>query len=71
MAYVGYGYRPSEDEFEEVLAEIGRTVDADMLDDPDFFSWSPEELTYMAIREQAYRICRYFEWTLEGGRIDV
>ena len=50
---------------------ISEQVNRDMIDDPDFFDWSIEERNYMAIREQAYRIARYYGWTLEGGRIDV
>ena len=70
MAYIGDGDFPSIDELQSVARDIAREVDADMLDNPEFFDWSYEERNYMCIREQAYRIARYFNWTLEGGRIN-
>lgn len=70
MAYIGDGDFPSVDELQSVARDIAREVDADMLDNPEFFDWSVDERNYMCIREQAYRIARYFNWTLEGGRIN-
>lgn len=71
MAYVGNGETPSLKDFEDIANGISRQVDSDLFDEPNFFDWSVEERKYMATREQAFRIARYFGWTLEGGRIDV
>ena len=65
---IGNGYRPTLDEFMEVLNEIEREVDFSIMDDPEFFDWTVEQRNYMAIREQAFRVARHFKWTLEGGR---
>lgn len=71
MAYIGGGEIPSLDVFDSVVADISKTVNRDIINDPNFFEWSIEERNYMAIREQAYRTALEFGWTLEGGRIDV
>ena len=65
---IGNGYRPDVNEFDEIVANIRNRVDIELLDHPDFCEWTPEERSYMAIREQAYQIARYFEWNMEGGR---
>ena len=70
IAYNDYGYIPSLDEFNDVVKDISKEVDRELKYDPNFYNWSFPERNYMAIREQAYRIVRYFEWTMEGGRID-
>ena len=70
VAYIGYGERPDIEEFKSVVSDIAVEVDADMRLEPNFYEWTVEERNYMAIREQAYRIARYFGWTLEGGRFD-
>lgn len=71
VAYIGYGERPSIDEFNSIVMDIAQDVNISIVNDPSFFEWSLSERNYMAIREQAYRISREFGWTLEGGRIDV
>ena len=70
IAYNNYGITPSMEEFNKITQIISNAVDADISNDPDFYNWSFPERNYMAIREQAYRIVHYFEWTMEGGRID-
>ena len=70
MAYIGDGIVPEINEFDDVVKSIANEVNMSMIDDPNFYDWTIPEKNYMAIREQAYRIARHFEWTLEGGRID-
>ena len=70
IAYNNYGTTPTTNEFDEITKKISDDVNVDLLNDPDFYNWSLPERNYMAIREQAYRIVRFFEWTMEGGRID-
>ncbi|MBO5957536.1 MAG: hypothetical protein J6Q39_08275 [Bacteroidales bacterium] len=71
MAYVGSGEIPSVEEFDMMAESIGRAVNYEIIEHPNFFDWTIEERNYMAIREQAYRIAQNYGWTLEGGRIDV
>lgn len=69
-ASVGYGWRPSKEEFDKIVSAIRKETDSDLLNDPSFYEWSIPERNYMAIREQACRIARYFEWELEGGKLE-
>ena len=71
VAYIGYGDRPMLEEFEEAARKIRREVDLEIPNYTNFYDWTLAERNYMAIREQAFRIARYFGWTLEGGRLDV
>ena len=66
---VGNGIRPTEEELNEDKKRIAKEVDSDILEMTIENGWTPEEATYMAIREQAYRIARYYEWELEGGHL--
>lgn len=68
-AYVGDGYRPDDAEFQEASKYIGRDVDMELLDDPHFFEWTPEERVFHAVCEQSFRIARHFKWTMEGGQL--
>lgn len=70
VARVGDGVRPTPEEYEAFKEKIKMEVNYDMMEDPDFYSWSLEERNYAAIREQAYRIAREYKWTLEGGNIN-
>ncbi|MGM9587828.1 MAG: hypothetical protein ACI3VA_10120 [Candidatus Limivicinus sp.] len=70
IAYNNYGITPTSEEFDDFVRDLSVEVNTDMSNDPDFYHWSIPERNYMAIREQAYRIVRFFEWTMEGGRID-
>ena len=67
---IGNGIRPTEDEFNEDKKRIAKEVDSDMLEMAIEHNWTPEETTYMAIKEQAFRIARHYEWELEGGRLE-
>lgn len=67
---VGTGVRPTKEEFYDETDIIASEVDIDIQSHPMFEQWTPEERNYMAIREQAYRIARHYEWELEGGRED-
>lgn len=64
---VGNGWRPTLEEFEEEVEWIADEVDRDIMEMPEYDSWTIEERNYMAIREQAYRIARHYEWDLMGG----
>lgn len=66
---IGNGYRPSKEEFTDAMKYIQMDVDSSILDREEAELWSPEERTYAAIREQAYRIAREFGWSLKGGRL--
>lgn len=70
MAYVGEGWIPSDEEFDEAVEQLRQEATYAVMEDPNFFEWSVSERTYMAIREQTYRITMNFGWTMEGGRID-
>ena len=69
MVSTGNGWRPTMDEYTEAVDEMRAQADADTTLDPNFYEWSSSERTYVAIREQAYRIARHFEWRLEGGSL--
>lgn len=65
--FIGDGWRPTLDEFKEVEIGIRADTDNDMVEQAMNRGWTPEELTYMCIREQLYRTCIRFGWTVEGG----
>ena len=69
VASIGNGWRPTPEEFDEAVRVIGAETDQALMDVPSFFSWSLAERNYAAIRERAYRIARFFEWRLEGGKL--
>ena len=71
MAQIGYGERPTLEDFAETIKTISREADSEIMEHPNFFDWSIEERNYMAIREQAFKICKHYGWRIEGGRIDV
>ncbi len=66
---VGDGDRPTAGEFDDVMGWLRNDVDVGMVDWPEYFDWTPQELNYMSIREQAFRIARHFKWRLEGGKL--
>lgn len=68
-AYIGAGYRPSAEEFDQVVKNIYRSTAQEVRELPHFYSWTPGECNYVATRETAYQIARYFGWTLEGGKL--
>lgn len=63
------GYHPSADEFEAFETETRKEVDSEMLERARDEGWSYEEYVYMCIKEEMFRICRFFEWTMRGGRL--
>ncbi len=67
---VGGGWVPSTSEFDDIVVRISNEANYQIIDQPEFSSWTLEERNYMAIREQAYRISREFEWKIEGGKLD-
>ena len=57
-------------EFEAASRIIRREVDFGLMGDySEFFDWTVAQRQYMAIKEQAYRIARHFEWEMRGGRL--
>lgn len=64
---IGDGYRPDKDEFDEEVNGIRSLADELIKEYPEYYSWTPDQRIYMAIREQAFLICRRFGWRLEGG----
>lgn len=67
---VGYGIRPTKEEFTVITNKIVEEVNADILLDPRAVEWSLEETNYMATRETFYRVVREFEWEAFGGDIN-
>lgn len=67
---IGDGYRPSADELSDYLYDLERTLPYELMDYPEFNDWTPEERSYMLIREKCFRVCREFGWKLMGGYID-
>jgi hypothetical protein len=65
--YVGDGYMPTQEEFQEAVKTIIKEVDADLRNLPGYDEWTLDERNYAGIREQTYRIIRHFKWTMEGG----
>ena len=59
---------PIED-YEKVVNRIAEDVDNDFLFDPEYMNFTEKQKVYMSVREQAYRIARYFGWRLKGGRL--
>ena len=67
---IGDGYRPEKEEYEYIASAKGDEADISIMNYPDYYEWTGEEKTYMAIREQEYLIARYFGWIIEGANID-
>ena len=65
--YIGDGYRPGEEEYWDVVADIHSEVVFDMANRYGFLDLDPNQMTAMTYREMAFRIARHFKWTLEGG----
>ena len=65
----GNGELVSEEVFKEEVAQISSEVDLDIINYDDFYSWTTTQRNYMGIREQFFRICRRFGWTMKGGKL--
>lgn len=63
------GFHPSIDEFNDFESEVRKDVDALLIDQARDEGWTYEEYMYMCIKEELYRVCREFGWTLRGGRL--
>lgn len=63
------GYHPDIHEFETAEAEIRAEVDAMMVDRYLDEGWTTDELIYMCVKEELFRLCRHFEWMMYGGRL--
>lgn len=68
--YVVNGYTVAEAEFAEAAESISREVNSDLMMSEDFETMTLEQRNYVATRETFYRICRYFEWEMQGGRYE-
>jgi len=66
---ISSGYRPDETEFAEVSSQIDFDVNNEIVYDARAIEWSEDERNYRAMRESFFRICRYFKWTMRGGRL--
>lgn len=66
---IGDGWRPTLEEYTEAEKEIRAQTDSDMIEQARAHGWSPEELTYMCVREQMYRTSLRFGWKVEGGTL--
>ena len=64
---VGDGYRPLDDEFDEIENEIYKMAMENISDNPSFNAWTPEEKWYAFLREKAFILANRFGWTLRGG----
>ena len=64
------GYHPDKDEFIDVELNIRRDVNAEIAVKALDEGWTPDEATYMAIKEELFRLCRYFGWQMFGGRLE-
>ena len=62
-------WRPSVEEFIEDEGEIRKSVDADMAAQAYLNGWSPDELNYMCIREELYRIGVRYGWKIGGEQL--
>lgn len=70
VARIGNGVRPEEEAFsDKAQADFRAMIDINIMDWPEFFSWTPAERSYMAIRETMYQLARKYGWTLEGGKL--
>ena len=65
----GYGELVSEEVYDEIVSEIADKVDREIKTVNGFYDWTAPERNYMAIREQFFRICREFGWTMKGGKL--
>ncbi len=63
------GYRPDVREFNAVCDRIDREVDSEIVFDARVIDWTEDERNYRAMHESFFRICRYFKWTMRGGRL--
>ncbi len=70
LAYVGSGWVPTDKEYAATVSIISGEVMRDIAQAPDFLELTEAERNYVFCKEQAYRIARHFEWTLEGGKLD-
>ena len=70
IARIGDGWVPTAEEFGEFVKTVAREIDSELPFMPGFNELSLEERNYIAIREQAYRICREYGWSLDGGKLD-
>ena len=68
-AFVGNGYRPDEETFQNIAYQIYMETGVASFDNPAFEKLSIRERNTWAINERSYRLARYFEWTIEGGRL--
>lgn len=66
---VGDGWIPSIEEYNDIVDEIRIQAYNDIKTQYAGHNLGADEMFYLAEREQAYRISRYFGWTMRGGTI--
>lgn len=66
---IGDGYKPSIEEFMQVEADIRKQVDESIPYWPNSETWTVEQMNYMGTREEFYRLCMHFGWSMKGGRL--
>ena len=67
--WVGDGWIPTKNEFEDITLSIKGKTRIDVLNLPEFDDLTIGERNNAAIREQAFQIARHFKWTMEGGSL--
>ena len=66
---IGSGYKPDIEEFNEVEEAIREEVDAANTDLLKRGEITLDQYHYLGTREEFYRLCRHFGWTMKGGRL--
>ena len=59
--------RETAEKIRTATKQIRDEVNSAIRESPNFENWTFEERNYMAIREQAYLIARYFKLDFQGG----
>lgn len=70
IARTGRGWKPETiAEYDDIVDKLATQANNTIRNDPRFPEWSYGERNYMAIREEAFLIARYFGWELQGGKL--
>lgn len=64
-----YDFQVEIDEFKDIRKNISNEVNKILLSNQDFYSWTPNQAKYMAVRIQSLLLAKEFDLILEGGRI--
>ena len=69
VKYSSFDDRPTKEEINSVIERIKVQSQLQIMDDPRFESWTPQERTYMTIRENTYQMARELGCEIQGGRL--